>query len=99
MKKAILNKYAELLVKRGVNLQKGQTLVVSAAVDQEPLVTEVVKWGYNVGAKEVVVEWSSDAIYKIGLKHKSLKTLRAGITHSAGFLMKRPHCRKENTPL
>ena len=75
MKKSVLIKYAELLVKRGVNLQKGQTLVVYAAVDQEPLVTEVVKWGYKVGAKEVVVEWSSDTIYKIGLKHKSLKTM------------------------
>ena len=75
MKKSMLNKYAELLVKRGVNLQKGQSLIVYANVDQEPLVIEVVKWGYKVGAKEVVVEWSSDTTDKLGLKHMSLKTM------------------------
>lgn len=75
MKKSVLNKYAELLIKRGVNLQKGQTLNISAAVDQEALVTLCVKWAYKVGAKEVIVDWYSDECAKLGMKYKSVKTL------------------------
>lgn len=75
MKKSVLNKYAELLIKRGVNLQKGQTLNISAAVDQEALVTLCVKWAYKVGAKEVIVDWYSDECSKLGMKYKSVKTL------------------------
>ena len=75
MKKSVLTKYAELIVKRGVNLQKNQTLNVMAAIDQEPLVVEVTKWAYKVGAKEVIVDWYSDEVSKINMKRKSLKTL------------------------
>lgn len=75
MKKSVLNKYAELLIRRGVNLQKGQTLNISAAVDQEALVTLCVKWAYKVGAKEVIVDWYSDECSKLGMKYKSVKTL------------------------
>ena len=46
MKKRLLKNYAELLVKMGVNVQKGQELVVHASIEQAPLVIEVVKWGY-----------------------------------------------------
>lgn len=75
MKKSVLKKYAELLVKMGVNLKKGQEFNVYASIDQVPLVTEVVRWAYKVGAKKVNVEWSHEEISKLHYKHRSLKTL------------------------
>lgn len=75
MKKTILKKYADLLVRRGVSLKKGQCLTVFASVDQAPLVKEIVAAGYKAGAKAVSVEWGCDEIEKLHYKHQSLKTL------------------------
>lgn len=75
MNKKLLKNYAELLVKMGVNLQKGQELNVHASIDQVPLVTEVVKWAYKVGAKKVNVEWGCQEISKLHYKYRSLETL------------------------
>ncbi|MBE6132940.1 MAG: aminopeptidase [Erysipelotrichaceae bacterium] len=75
MKKALLKNYAELLVKMGVNVQKGQELNVYASIDQVPLVTEVVKWAYKVGAKKVNVEWGCQEVSKLHYKYRTLETL------------------------
>ena len=75
MKKALLKNYAELLVKMGVNVQKGQELNVYASIDQVPLVTEVVKWAYKVGAKKVNVEWGCQEVSKLHYKYRSVETL------------------------
>lgn len=75
MKKRLLKNYAELLVKMGVNVQKGQELVVHASIEQAPLVIEVVKWGYKVGAKKVNVEWGCQELSKLHYKYRSLETL------------------------
>ena len=75
MKKTLLKKYAELLVKMGVNLQKGQELNVYCALDQKDLALEVVKEAYKVGAKKVNVEWSCEELFKLNYKYRSLKTL------------------------
>ena len=39
----MMNKYAELIVKKGVNLQKGQKLVVTADVECASLVKAIAK--------------------------------------------------------
>jgi aminopeptidase len=57
-----LEKYAELAVKVGVNIQKGQTLVVYAAIDAAELVRHVVKKAYETGAYDVVVNWTDDTV-------------------------------------
>ncbi|WP_338451199.1 aminopeptidase [Niallia oryzisoli] len=60
-----LEKYAELVVKVGVNIQKGQTLVVNATLDSREFVRLVVKKAYETGAKEVIVNWSDDVISRL----------------------------------
>ena len=75
MKKSLLRKYAELLVKMGVNLKKGQELNVYASIDQKELVEEVVRWAYKVGAKKVMVEWECQDITKLHYQYRSLETL------------------------
>ncbi|WP_026574295.1 aminopeptidase [Bacillus sp. UNC438CL73TsuS30] len=57
-----LEKYAELAVKVGVNVQKGQTLVVNASLDAAEFVRLVVKKAYEVGAFNVVVNWTDDFV-------------------------------------
>ena len=52
--------YAELAVRLGVNVQKGQLLVIKAQVDSAPFVRMCVEEGYRAGAGEVIVQWLDD---------------------------------------
>jgi len=55
-----LEKYAELALKKGVNIQKGQELVVTAKLSAAPFVRLVAKKAYQAGAKHVHIEWRDD---------------------------------------
>lgn len=57
-----LTNYAELAVKVGVNIQPGQNLYIAAAIDNPEFVRLLVKTAYEVGAKNVYVDWSDDVI-------------------------------------
>ena len=50
MKKTVLKKYAELIARRGVNIQKGQEVIVMAGLDQPEFVYMVVDECYKAGA-------------------------------------------------
>ncbi|MGY3750658.1 aminopeptidase [Vagococcus acidifermentans] len=58
----LLQKYAELIVKTGVNVQKSHTVVVQVSVDQRQLARLIVKEAYQAGAKQVLVQWNDDII-------------------------------------
>lgn len=60
-----LEKYAELAVKVGVNVQKGQTLVVNAPLIAAPFVRLIAKKAYEIGAYNVHVEWSDEVITRL----------------------------------
>lgn len=60
-----LEKYAELAVKVGVNIQRGQTLVIKTTLDAAELVRSIVKKAYEAGASDVVVQWSDDAVDRL----------------------------------
>jgi len=60
-----LEKYAELAVKVGVNIQKGQTLVINANLDSREFVRLIVKKAYETGAKDVIVNWSDDVVSRL----------------------------------
>ncbi len=65
MNKAALEKYAELAVKTGVNLQKGQILVISSPVDCAYFAREVAQVAYKEGAKDVVMNWRDELFSRI----------------------------------
>ena len=75
MNKKILKKYAELVVKTGVNLQKKETLVISAPVNAADLVEEIVLSAYKNGASDVEVLWNDEIVSKYGFKYKTKKQL------------------------
>ncbi|GIP53678.1 MULTISPECIES: aminopeptidase [Paenibacillus] len=64
-----LQKYAELAVKVGANVQPGQNLIVVATVDSVELVRLIVKQAYEAGARFVKVNWSDDTVTRLRYEH------------------------------
>ncbi len=52
-----LQNYAKLLLTTGVNLQEGQPLFISADIDSKDFVLLLTKEAYDLGAKDVTVNW------------------------------------------
>lgn len=75
MKKTVLRDYARLIVRRGVNVQKGQEVVIYADLDQPEFVAMVVEEVYKVGARKVTVEWDYPRLKKLHVRYQSVKTL------------------------
>ncbi|MNI09218.1 Aminopeptidase 2 [compost metagenome] len=63
-----LEKYAELAVRVGVNLQKGQTLVIMTTISCADFVRKVTLKAYEAGAKNVYVDWDDDEVKAIKLR-------------------------------
>ena len=61
-REAKLKEYARLLVEVGLNLQKGQTLVLSCPVECACFARLCASVAYDVGCREVVMSWSDDAL-------------------------------------
>ena len=75
MNKTILRNYAKLIVKMGVNVQKGQDVIINASVDDNYFVKYVVEECYKAKARKVTVDWSSDDVTRLHYKYQKAKTL------------------------
>ena len=75
MKKTTLKKYAQLIAKAGVNVQKGQEVFIRAGLDQPEFLKMLVEECYKLGAKKVVVDWKYQPLEKLHVRYRSLKTL------------------------
>ena len=75
MKKTVLRKYADLIVRKGINVQKGQDVLVYAGLDQPEFVQMVVEACYKAKARHVKVEWSYQPLQKLHIRYQSVKTL------------------------
>ena len=75
MKKTVLREYAKLIVRCGVNVQKGQEVMVYADLDQPEFVQLVVEEAYKAKAKKVIVEWNYQPLGKIHTRYQSVKTM------------------------
>ena len=56
MNKTRLKKYANLIAKCGVNVQKGQEVLITAELDQPEFVKMLVDECYKLGASKVSVD-------------------------------------------
>ncbi|CAM3973137.1 aminopeptidase [Catellicoccus marimammalium] len=70
-----LEKYAELIIKTGINVSENHTVIIQIAVDQAPLARLLTKEAYKQGAKEVIVKWKDDAIQKEFLQNAAEECL------------------------
>ena len=75
MKKTALRAYANLIVRCGVNVQKGQEVLIYADLDQPEFVKLVVEEAYKAKAKKVTVEWNYQPLEKIHVRYQSVKTM------------------------
>jgi len=64
MNKVIMEKYANLIIKVGINLQKGQILVINSPVDCADFIRKVAEIAYKEGAKDVVISWTDDLLLR-----------------------------------
>lgn len=60
-----LSSYAELVVKIGVNIQKGQTLVINGTIEAAELIRIIAKKAYEAGAYMVKVNWTDDTVSRL----------------------------------
>ena len=60
-----LDLYANLLVKKGVAIKRGQELVLQAPVERADFARRVVEAAYRAGAGHVTVIWNDDAISRL----------------------------------
>ncbi|MFS0673234.1 aminopeptidase [Ornithinibacillus sp. 179-J 7C1 HS] len=58
----IQEKYAELALRTGVNLQKGQALMINAPLEGLDFTKLVVRKAYELGAKDVHINWVDDEL-------------------------------------
>ena len=75
MKKTLLREYAKLIVRCGVNVQKGQEVLIFAELDQPEFVKLVVEEAYKAKAKKVTVEWDYQPLAKLHVRYQSVKTM------------------------
>ena len=69
------DKLAELVVKKGANVQKDQPVVIRANVQDAAFVKKVVKRAYEAGARYVSVEWHDDDLTKMSYQYESIEVL------------------------
>ncbi len=62
-----LNKYAELVVRTGVNLQPQQLLVINSPIECSDFARRVAEAAFEAGAKDVKVIWSDERLARIRL--------------------------------
>ena len=75
MKKSVLKQYARLIARTGANVQKGQSVLIVAGLDQPEFIELLAAECYRVGASEVEVEWRHQPLTPLAGRYKSAKKL------------------------
>ena len=73
--KTYYEEYAKLAVINGVNVKKGQLLVINAPVEAHEVVRECVKVAYSVGASKVIVQYLDDIITRLDYENMEMEEL------------------------
>ena len=75
MKKTVLREYARLIVRTGINVRKGQDVLVMADLDQPEFVKLVVEECYKAKARKVTVIWEYQSLQKLHARYQTVKTM------------------------
>ena len=57
-----LDDYAKLIIKIGLNVQKGQDLIITAPISAIEFIRMITKEAYHYGAKEIYYRWYDDEL-------------------------------------
>ena len=75
MNKTRLRSYARLIARKGANVQRGQTVLLYADLDQPEFVKMLVEECYKAGAARVQLEWQFEPLEKLHARYQSEETL------------------------
>jgi aminopeptidase len=70
-----LERYAELVVRVGLNVQPGQVVRVAADISHAPVARAVVEQAYLAGASRVSVDYLDNLVRRSTLQHAPMETL------------------------
>ncbi len=71
----LLQKYADVTVRVGLNLRAGQKLSIRGILEDAPFVRKVVKSAYEAGARYVDVLWTDETISRLHMEKAPLDAL------------------------
>ena len=75
MKKTVLRRYAQLIARSGVNIEKGQEVVIVAGLDQPDFIRILVEECYRAGASKVTVDFDYQPLARLHTRYQTVKTL------------------------
>ena len=67
MNQVFLEKYAELTVKTGINIQKDQILVVNSPIECSAFTRIIAEVAYKAGARDVVINWNDELFSRLDI--------------------------------
>ena len=73
---SIMVNYAQLALKCGVNIQKGQTLVITGPIWTADFAHLVMEEAFRLGAKDVIIHYDDPEADRLRLKYADEETLR-----------------------
>ena len=73
--KTLLQKYAELIVRTGTNVQPGQVVQLTISVEQHAFAALVIEECYKAGAKKVNVDWLYDIQSRLNYQYAEQEVL------------------------
>ncbi len=94
MNKLQMRRYAKLLAKTGINVKRGQWVIVNAGLDQPEFVEMTVEELYRAGAGKVTVEWSYQPLAKLHYKYQKTERL----SEMAKWEIEKWECYKKELP-
>ena len=75
MKITVLRNYARLIARVGVNIQKGQDVIIRCDLDQPKFVELLVDECYKAGARKVKVEFDYQPLEKLHVRHQTVTAM------------------------
>ncbi len=75
IKNEVLEQYAQLAIRTGLNVQKDQKVLIQANTDVNYFVRLCVKEAYEAGAKSVMVQWMDDEVSHLNFSYETAEEL------------------------
>lgn len=76
LSKKMIESYAKLAVQCGVNIQKGQLLVIKAPVEAYEFARLCQSFAYEAGAGEVMIQYEDQYAHRADIEHEQLALLK-----------------------
>lgn len=70
-----MEKFAELAVSVGANMQKGQQVVIRCDVKVKDFAHLIAAKAYELGAKQVIVQWGDEELSRLNMLYADQQTL------------------------